>query len=255
MRIFKNLVESSDDYIDDKTAAAKAYNWLKANYDTASEHDIARYERIVAKSADWSYEYAVEVLDGGQFKLGESAIAESAEFSYWYANRVLGEPFKLGEPAIIETGWDGDFDEDYSFNSENLNWSWAVNYFNFIINVDVLPSDIYLKSLIQNRPDLFFIYHRHNHDVSHLFDDFVSVIAKDPKYERDVILLNDELTHKYIMTVYKDVYPRRADLMKDDLGITDPVHRYIAAYISNLPIRGGITGDPEIEALYKQEIL
>jgi len=75
------------------------------------------------------------------------------------------------------------------------------------------------------------------------------------KFERDVILLNDELTHYYIMTVYKDVYPRRADLMKNDLGITDPVHRYIAAYISNLPIRGGITGDPEIEALYKQEIL
>jgi hypothetical protein len=58
-------------------------------------------ESIIAKSAKYSYEYAIQILEDA-FKLGEPAIAKTANYSIEYAFYVLKNKFKLGEPIIAK---------------------------------------------------------------------------------------------------------------------------------------------------------
>lgn len=59
-------------------------------------------EKVVATSAGFSYDYALDVLDG-RFPLAEKTISASAEYSYKYARDVLKSRFKLGEESIASS--------------------------------------------------------------------------------------------------------------------------------------------------------
>jgi hypothetical protein len=63
--------------------------------------ELKKREAVIAKSAKYSYLYAIDVLHG-KFLLGEPAIAKSADYSYWYARNVLKGKSPLGEPAIAK---------------------------------------------------------------------------------------------------------------------------------------------------------
>ena len=64
------------------------------------------YEKEIAKTnSKWAYEYTSE---HGKDKELEPIIAKSAEYSYMYADEVLSDEFKLGEKAIAK-------DSDYAF--------------------------------------------------------------------------------------------------------------------------------------------
>jgi hypothetical protein len=69
--------------------------------------ELKKKEWAIAKSAEYSYLYARNILEGrfelGRFELGEPAIAKSAEYSYLYAADVLNGKFPLGEPAIAKS--------------------------------------------------------------------------------------------------------------------------------------------------------
>ena len=78
----------------------------KTNPKWAYEH-ISKYgkdkklEPIIAKSAKYSYEYALNILHN-TFELGEPTIAKTANYSIEYAFYVLKNRFKLGEPIIAK---------------------------------------------------------------------------------------------------------------------------------------------------------
>ena len=60
-----------------------------------------KLEPTIAKSAEWSYLYALSVLKRKPFPLGEPAISTSARYSYCYARYCLkGKPFPAGEPVM-----------------------------------------------------------------------------------------------------------------------------------------------------------
>ena len=61
--------------------------------------ELKKREGAIAKSAQYSYLYAVKVLKT-IFEAGEKAIATDAYYSYWYASDVLNGRFKIGEKAI-----------------------------------------------------------------------------------------------------------------------------------------------------------
>jgi hypothetical protein len=64
--------------------------------------ELKKREKAIAKSTEYSYLYAMDVLKG-RFPLGEPAIAKSAKYSYWYARDILKGKFPLGEPAIAKS--------------------------------------------------------------------------------------------------------------------------------------------------------
>lgn len=70
--------------------------WDKYENDPA---ELKKRERAIATSAEYSYMYAADVLNG-RFPPGEPVIATSARYSYWYATDVINDRFPLGEPAI-----------------------------------------------------------------------------------------------------------------------------------------------------------
>jgi hypothetical protein len=59
---------------------------------------LKRYESVLAKSAEHAYKYAH--MRAEPFPAGEAAIAKSARWSYTYAVDVLMSPFPAGEAAI-----------------------------------------------------------------------------------------------------------------------------------------------------------
>ena len=74
-------------------------------YEYTSEHgEDKELEPIIAKSAEYSYMYADEVLSD-EFKLGEKAIAKDSDYAYWYAKYILKDKFPLGEPAIAKDSY------------------------------------------------------------------------------------------------------------------------------------------------------
>ena len=74
-------------------------------YEYTSEHGKDKeLEPIIAKSAEYSYMYADEVLSD-EFKLGEKAIAKDSDYAYWYAKYILKDKFPLGEPAIAKDSY------------------------------------------------------------------------------------------------------------------------------------------------------
>ena len=62
--------------------------------------ELRKREHVWAKSAEYSYLYAKNVLSGERFVKGEDAIATNAEYSYAYASYVLKGRFEKGEDAI-----------------------------------------------------------------------------------------------------------------------------------------------------------
>ena len=71
-------------------------------FDYTSRHGKdEELEPIIAKNAECSYWYAIEVLDD-RFELGEPTIAKDPYYSYAYAKNILEAPFKLGEPVIAK---------------------------------------------------------------------------------------------------------------------------------------------------------
>ncbi|MGZ8924240.1 MAG: hypothetical protein ACXW2E_00020 [Nitrososphaeraceae archaeon] len=98
---------------------------LAYDYATRYNRPFPEGEDAIAKSAYFSYRYAIDVLKGpflkgedrittdanysylyayyilkGPFKKGEDRIATDAQYSYLYAIHVLNGPFKKGEDAI-----------------------------------------------------------------------------------------------------------------------------------------------------------
>lgn len=59
-------------------------------------------EQIISTSPEWSFKYAVNVLQD-RFELGEKSIAKNNQWSYEYARQVLHKRFLLGEPKILES--------------------------------------------------------------------------------------------------------------------------------------------------------
>ena len=57
-------------------------------------------EEAIAKSAEYSYGYASNVLEGKRFPLGEEAMAKDSRYSYRYARNILKGRFTKGEKAI-----------------------------------------------------------------------------------------------------------------------------------------------------------
>jgi hypothetical protein len=72
--------------------------------------ELKKREKYIAKDAEYSYLYAIEVLKG-PFKAGEAVIATNALFSYFYAMHVLKGPFKAGEAAIAK---DAEYSHKYA---------------------------------------------------------------------------------------------------------------------------------------------
>jgi hypothetical protein len=77
-------------------------------------------EAAIAKDSYYSYYYARDVLKG-RFPLGEPAIAKDAEYSYWYAKYVLKGEFPLGEPAIKrdKKNWKG-YCAEFGIKNESI---------------------------------------------------------------------------------------------------------------------------------------
>lgn len=79
--------------------------WKKYDVDSpvkAREHMKSR-EAAIAKSADFSYRYAKDILCG-PFPAGEEAISTHTYCSFGYAKFVLKGPFKKGEDVIADDG-------------------------------------------------------------------------------------------------------------------------------------------------------
>ena len=85
-------------------------------FDYVSKHGKDEdLEPIIAKNAEYSFWYAIEVLDD-RFELGEKAIAKDYYFAYRYAKLILNGPFKLGEPAIAKNSY---YSYSYAFDILN----------------------------------------------------------------------------------------------------------------------------------------
>ena len=90
------------DYSYEKEIAKTNSKWA---YEYTSEHgEDKELEPIIAKSAEYSYMYADEVLSD-EFKLGEKAIAKDSVYAFWYAKYILKDKFPLGEPAIAKDSY------------------------------------------------------------------------------------------------------------------------------------------------------
>ena len=90
------------DYSYEKEIAKTNSKWA---YEYTSEHGKDKeLEPIIAKSAEYSYMYADEVLSD-EFKLGEKAIAKDSDHAFWYAKYILKDKFPLGEPAIARNDY------------------------------------------------------------------------------------------------------------------------------------------------------
>ena len=66
--------------------------------------ELKKREGAIAKSAKYSYLYALYVLRN-RFEAGEKAIATDAWYSFMYAREVLKERFEAGEKAIATDAW------------------------------------------------------------------------------------------------------------------------------------------------------
>ena len=90
------------DYSYEKEIAKTNSKWA---YEYTSEHGKDKeLEPIIAKSAEYSYMYADEVLSD-EFKLGEKAIAKDSVYAFWYAKYILKDKFSIGEPAIAKDSY------------------------------------------------------------------------------------------------------------------------------------------------------
>jgi len=101
----------------------------RASYDRARQlgRRLIQAETCIARSAEWSYEYARNVLQG-RFPAGEATIAQSAEYSFKYAEFVLEGRFPAGEKAICSDYW------------------WMKSYHDFLASI-ILPTPKTASSL------------------------------------------------------------------------------------------------------------
>ena len=66
-----------------------------------NKEELKKREKYIAKSTQYSYYYALDVLKG-PFPTGEEAIAKNAGYAYDYAKDALKGPFPAGEAAIAK---------------------------------------------------------------------------------------------------------------------------------------------------------
>ena len=92
---YPNLNNHSHEKEIAKTKPIWAYEYVSKH---GKDEDL---EPIIAKNAEYSFWYAIEVLDD-RFELGEKAIAKNYYLAYRYAKLILNGPFKLGEPVIAK---------------------------------------------------------------------------------------------------------------------------------------------------------
>jgi len=64
--------------------------------------DLEKYEKAIAKSAEYSYLYAANYLDD-RFVTGEPAIAQNAYYAFHYAVDIMFERFRRAEPLILNS--------------------------------------------------------------------------------------------------------------------------------------------------------
>ena len=86
------------DHFEKVTANNPAIFWEK--YENKPE-ELKKREKYIAKSAQYSYYYARDILKG-PFPLGEEAIAKNSNSAYEYAKDVLKGPFPAAEAAIAK---------------------------------------------------------------------------------------------------------------------------------------------------------
>jgi hypothetical protein len=89
-------------YSHEKEIAKANPKWA---FDYVSKHGKDKeLESIIAKDAYYSYQYAIDILEG-PFNLGEPAIAKNPYYSFNYAKHILKGEFPLGEPAIAKDAY------------------------------------------------------------------------------------------------------------------------------------------------------
>ena len=101
---YPDLINHSHEIEIAKTKPKWAYEYVSKH---GKDEDL---EPTIAKDAYYSYQYAIDILEG-PFNLGEPAIAKNTEESYYYAKHILKGEFPLGEPAIAK---DMDFSYEYT---------------------------------------------------------------------------------------------------------------------------------------------
>lgn len=97
---------------DPKLAFIYARSLLNDDF-THNEGPISRFkdgESIIATDAEYSYKYAIEILNRKRFVKGEKVIASDPKYAYLYAKNVIKNPWPPGEAAISS---DPDYTEMY----------------------------------------------------------------------------------------------------------------------------------------------
>ena len=92
---YPNILNHSHEKEIAKTNSKWAFEYVSKH---GKDEDL---EPIIAKNAEYSFLYAIEVLDD-RFELGEKAIAKDYYLAYRYAKLILNGPFNLGEPVIAK---------------------------------------------------------------------------------------------------------------------------------------------------------
>ena len=69
-----------------------------------NKEELKKREKYIAKSAQFAYYYARDVLKG-PFPTGEEAIAKDAYYAFQYAKNILKGPFPAGEEAIAKDAY------------------------------------------------------------------------------------------------------------------------------------------------------
>ena len=87
------------DHFEKVTANNPAIFWERYK---KNKEELKKREKYIAKSAQYSYYYAKNILKG-PFPLGEEAIAKDTVYANEYAKEVLKGPFPAGEEAIAKT--------------------------------------------------------------------------------------------------------------------------------------------------------
>ena len=77
--------------------------WVAATDDMVAEkaYHIDHYSHLIARSAKWSYKYAVRL--GERFLEGEDAILTSPEWTYQYTYAVIQDRWPAGEGTILKS--------------------------------------------------------------------------------------------------------------------------------------------------------
>ena len=67
---------------------------------TLSKGKRKKLEQIIAKSAEYSFKYARDIIRD-RFELGEDVVSNDGEWGYFYAKQIIEGRWEEAEPAIL----------------------------------------------------------------------------------------------------------------------------------------------------------